>query len=345
MLHAACAHLQSQSAHPSRCASRLPASPHRITTQLEHPAIRLGLQLALMALAIPLTATVWLVTWLWGLVWGAGPAKEFKSVVITGATSGIGEALAIAYAGPGVVMGLTGRNEKRLSTVAAAARSKGATVCTLAADVRDAETLRAWLLEFDADTPIDCLIANAGVSENMLVKHAKAPPSFEAVTKDVFDINMSGVLNTVLPVLQGMKDRGRGQIALMASLASFARLRDNAAYCATKAAVRVWGECLRADLAGYGVGVTVIAPGFVQSPMTQVLRHAERPMQWNMESAVSVIKHGVSHNHAIVAFPTLVYVLAWLVGMVIPTNVLHSVASARLLPAMAYRRPRKLPAD
>src|SRR5882757_4396863 len=190
--------------------------------------------------------------------------KNFRSIVITGASSGIGEALAIDYAAPGVALALTGRDAGRLETVAAACRARGATVVADTVDVVDREAFAAWLTSFDDAHPVDLLIANAGVS---IDKDNSSLDDFSIVCK-TFAINVDGVFNTVEPLIGRLMKRRRGQIAVVSSLAGFIGLPYSASYNASKAAVRVWGESIRYVLRKSGVGVTVICPGFVVSRMT-----------------------------------------------------------------------------
>jgi short-subunit dehydrogenase len=238
--------------------------------------------------------------------------KSFTSIVITGASSGIGEALALDYAAPGVALALTGRDPARLDAVAAACRAKGATVVANTIDVVDRERLAAWLVAFDDAHPVDLVIANAGVS---IDKDNSSLDDFSVIRK-TFDVNVGGVLNTVEPLLSRLTARRRGQIAVMASLASFIGLPYSASYNASKAAVRVWGESIRYVLKKSGVGVSVICPGFVVSRITA---NAPFPMPFLMTSAraSSIIRRGLERNHARIAFPVGTKAAVWF-GQTLP---------------------------
>ena len=144
--------------------------------------------------------------------------KKFSRIVITGASSGIGEALALDYARSGVALALTGRDAGRLEAVAAACRAKGATVVADTIDVVDRERFAGWLTSFDDAHPVDLVIANAGIS---IDKDNSSLDDFSVIRKTL-DVNVGGVLNTVEPLLSRMIARKRGQIAVVASLASFA---------------------------------------------------------------------------------------------------------------------------
>jgi short-subunit dehydrogenase len=238
--------------------------------------------------------------------------KNFSSIVITGASSGIGEALAYDYAAPGMALALTGRDAGRLETVAAACRDKGATVVAETVDVVDREKFAAWLTAFDDAHPVDLLIANAGIS---IDKDNSSLDDFSVIRK-TFDVNVGGVLNTVEPLLARLMARKRGQLAIVASLASFIGLPYSASYNASKAAVRVWGESIRYVLKKDGIGVSVVCPGFVVSRMTA---QAPFPMPFLMsaERASAIIRRGLARNHARIAFPIGTKAAVWF-GQVLP---------------------------
>ena len=190
--------------------------------------------------------------------------KNPTSILITGASGGLGAALARAYAAPDVFLALTGRNQARLEAAAESCRGHGAEVATAGIDVVDAAALAAWLVEIDERRPLDLVIANAGISGGTVGGEGAAQ------TRRIFAVNVDGALNTVLPAIPRMQARRRGQIALMSSLSAFRALPGSPAYSASKAAVRFWGEALRGVLARDGIGVSVICLGYVRTPMTEI---------------------------------------------------------------------------
>jgi short-subunit dehydrogenase len=236
--------------------------------------------------------------------------ETFASIVITGASSGIGEALALDYAQPGVALALSGRDADRLKTVADACRAKGASVDEARIDVTDRAALAAWLTGFDDAHPVDLLIANAGVSiDNGL----SSLDDFSRI-RGTMAVNVDGVFNTVEPLIGRMMARKRGQIAVMASLASFIGLPEAASYNASKAAVRVWGESIRYVLKKHGIGVSVICPGFVA---TRINANAsfKMPFLMNTDRASAIIRRGLARNAARIAFPIPTKAAVWLGGV------------------------------
>jgi short-subunit dehydrogenase len=248
--------------------------------------------------------------------------KNFTSVVITGASNGIGETLALDYARPGVALALTGRDKARLEAVAAACQAKGATVRAGAINVVDRQALADWLTAFDEAHPVDLVIANAGVS----IDQDNSSLHDFSIIRETLNVNVGGVLNTVEPLLAPMQARRAGQIGIMSSLASFIGLPYSASYNASKAAVRVWGESIRYVLRKDGIGVSVICPGFVS---TRITSEAPFPMPFIMTTAraSAIIRRGLARDQARIAFPVGLKAAVWF-GLTIPGR-----WSARLLGA------------
>lgn len=236
--------------------------------------------------------------------------RDPRAILITGASSGIGEALAIAYARPGIFLGLLGRDRDRLTRVADTCRQRGAQVLDECRDVTDATGLAGWLQQVDTTHPLDLVIANAGVS-------AGTARGFEDAeqTRRLFAVNVDGVFNTVLPLIPALVARRRGQIAIMSSLASFRGLPGAPAYCASKAAVRVWGEALRTELAPTGVSVSVICPGFIESRMT-ASNNFHMPMLMPAARSAEIIVRGLARDRGRIAFPWPMYLATRLIAAV-----------------------------
>jgi short-subunit dehydrogenase len=239
--------------------------------------------------------------------------KAPRNILITGASSGLGEALALAYAAPGITLFLGGRDRQRAEAAAAACRARGAQAIVAVIDVTNRDDMAAWVVEADNTAALDLVIANAGISAGTGGQKGESGEQ----TRAIFTTNLVGVLNTVLPVIDLLRSRGRGQIALIASLAGFRGIPSSPAYCASKAAVRVWGEGLRGWLADQGIGVTVVCPGFVATRMTAVNRFP-MPFLLNAEEAAQRIKRGIETNRARVSFPWPLASVIWLLTALPP---------------------------
>jgi short-subunit dehydrogenase len=223
-----------------------------------------------------------------------------KSIVITGASSGIGKALALHYAKQGAILGLIGRDTGRLDAVTAACRAEGAQdVKTGVIDVRARAELMGWIADFDRVSPVDLLFANAGVTGGTTAEGAFEPNDLSFA---LVETNVLGVFNAVHAVLPAMITRGHGQIALIGSLAGFVPLADSPSYCASKAAVLAYGQALGDGLRWRGIKVSVICPGFVETPMANSVA-SSKPFQISADDAAKRIALGLERGRAIIAFP------------------------------------------
>ena len=244
---------------------------------------------------------------------------EHRSVLVTGASSGIGRALALAYAAPGTRLALLGRDAARLEAVAAAARSKGAAVETGTVDVRDRQAMAQWIAAADARQPFDLAVANAGITTGLGPGDLAEQP--EAV-RAIIATNLVGVLNTAEPLVAPMAARGRGHLAFVGSLAGLRGLPYSPAYCVTKAGVHAYAESLRGRLERRGVLVSLIVAGFVKTPLNDSIS-AIKPGEITDAQAAALIKRRLAKGHATIAFPWLLYALTRM---------------GRLLPARVYDR-------
>ena len=242
----------------------------------------------------------------------AGKPQPPRSILITGASSGIGEGLARLYAAPGVFLALSGRDGGRLGDVADACRKAGADVAAETMDVTDRAAMTVWVRSVDERHPLDLVIANAGISAG-----TSGTGDGDEQARDIFAVNLAGVINTIHPVLPALRRRGGGQIALMSSIAAFRGLPGTPAYAASKAAVKSYGEGLRPLLVDDGVRVSVVCPGFVESRMTAVNKF---PMPFIMTAAKSarIIRRGLARNKARIVFPWPMHLMMWLLGTLPP---------------------------
>lgn len=223
----------------------------------------------------------------------------FSVVIVTGASSGLGAELAKAYAAPGVTLGLLGRDRERLAATAERCKTMGADVRVASIDVADATAMAGWLGDFDRQHPADLVIANAGTSAGPEPQNASE--GVDSAQRQI-RVNLLGAVNTVEPLLPAMCRRGRGRVAVVASIAAYRGLPYSPGYCASKAGLRAYAEALRPRLAPRGVGVTIVCPGFFVSPMTDRFE-GPTPFLASVEAAARKVKRAVDRGRRRAAFP------------------------------------------
>jgi len=241
--------------------------------------------------------------------------KHPKNVLITGASSGIGEALALYYAAPDVTLFLSGRDKERLDAVGTQCQEQGATVNCQIIDVINQDAMAAWINQIFETHPLDLVIANAGISGGTGGVMEGEP--FDAA-RNIFDVNIYGVLNTIGPVITKMQNKEvediKGQVAIVSSLAGFRGWNGAPAYTASKGCVRFYGEALRGSLRNSGIQVNVILPGFVTSRMT-AKNEFSMPMKISAERAATIIGKGLARNKGRIAFPLPMHFMAWFMSV------------------------------
>ncbi|MGZ8190182.1 MAG: SDR family NAD(P)-dependent oxidoreductase [Methylococcaceae bacterium] len=251
---------------------------------------------------------------------------EPEVVLITGATGAIGGALAQYYAKPGVHLILQGRNDILLNEIAAGCTTRGATVSRLTMDLRDTPALQQTLAEIAASRLPDLVIANAGMNINAGADHqGESWQDIEAL----LDLNIKSTFALVNSLIPAMRQRGSGQIALMSSLAAFYGLPVTPSYCASKAALKTYGEALRGGLARDGIKVNVIMPGYVKSAMCDAMP-GPKIFLWPPEKAARVIAKGLAKNHPRISFPFPLNFGTWLLSVMPPA------LSGRILQLLNY---------
>lgn len=242
-----------------------------------------------------------------------------KVVFLTGASSGIGEALAVALASRGAKFALLARRGDELERIAELCRSAGSETLVFPADVTDAAAVAEAAERTRKELgPIDVLVANAGIGGNDEATRTWDP---EAV-KRVIDVNLLGSVNAVHAVLPAMLERGEGHLVAISSLAGFRGLPRSAAYCASKAGMTSFFESVRLDVQHRGVDVTIIQPGFIKTPLTSG-REAAMPYIMELEDSIPYFLKAIENRKKFAAFP-------WQLATL--------VRSARVFPAWLYDR-------
>ncbi|WP_417276045.1 SDR family oxidoreductase [Castellaniella sp.] len=247
-----------------------------------------------------------------------------QRVFITGASSGIGAALARQYASQGAMLGLVGRRQDALQQVLAGLPGQGHQLYVL--DVRDRDALHSAALDFLQTGPVDRVLACAGISAGTLTDE---PEDF-AVFQAIIDTNLLAMVATFEPFLASMRARRQGVLVGIGSVAGVRGLPGAGAYSASKAAVRAYCESLRVELYGSGVQVVTIAPGFIATPMT-----AHNP--YRMPFLMPVERFAQQAMRAIEArdrYRVLPWQMAW-AGRLLP------LVPGAVFDAVAARRKRK----
>ncbi|MFT3962117.1 SDR family oxidoreductase [Propionivibrio sp.] len=248
-------------------------------------------------------------------------------VFITGASSGIGGALAHHYARQGATLGLAARRGDLLRTLAAELAAAGAAgVSEYPLDVTDADALRDAAADFLTGGAPDIVVANAGVSSGTLTECREDL----AAIRRILEINVYGLAATFSPFIPAMRERGQGRLAGIASVAGIRGLPGAEAYSASKAAAIAYLESLRVELRGSGVRVVTIAPGYIATPMTA---HNPYPMPFMLPADEAARRFARA-----IAKGTSYTVIPWQMGIV--------AKGLRLLPNWLYDRlfanaPRK----
>jgi len=251
------------------------------------------------------------------------------SVFITGASSGIGAALARRYAAQGASVGLLARRGEMLKHLA---DELGSTTWFRAGDVGDPAFMQQAAADFCAQHGIpDIVIANAGISVGT---HASEPEDL-AVLERILRTNVLGLAATLQPFVTPMRERGRGTLVGIASMAGWRGLPGGGAYSASKSAAITWLESLRVELHGSGVKVVTICPGYIDTPMTRVNPY-RMPFRLTAEVGARRIARAIDAGRSLAIVPWQMRVASW--GLRAAPNWLYDRLAAR-----APRKPRNLP--
>jgi len=243
-----------------------------------------------------------------------------RAILITGASRGLGASLAEIYAGPGVTLYLGGRNAERLDAVRRQCIDCGADASVAAIDVTDRAAMDNWVAHADAQTPLDLVIANAAVTGG--TRPGNLPEDLHRAQR-LLSVNLFGQMNTIHPAMERMIPRRRGQVALVSSLAGYIGFPFSPAYCASKAALKIYGESLRGLLIKHNVTVSVVCPGFMDTPMNETI-NSPMPFMISALDAAERIKQQLSKGRRLICLPRRLYWLT-LLQAAIPRSLSYAV--------------------
>ena len=247
--------------------------------------------------------------------------KNPNNIVITGASSGIGLALAKAYALKNRTLLLLGRNKERLEKCQKICNKLGANSIINICDVKEKNRLNKIIKDFNRKHPIDLAIANAGISAGTSGKGENYTQ-----LKEIYDTNIYGVINTIDPLIEDFKSRKSGQIAIISSIASFRGLPSAPAYSSSKACIRYYAEALRGELSQHNISVNIICPGYIKTPLTDKNKFP-MPLLMEADYAAKHIKTQLSKNKALVIFPKTLYYIIKLCS-VLPSKISDKIFAA-----------------
>jgi short-subunit dehydrogenase len=230
-----------------------------------------------------------------------------RVAVITGASSGIGRALAVALASRGARVGVTARRADRLDELVREVHTAGGTIEAAACDVGDRlATVAAIRTLAERLGPVELLVANAGAA------HSAIDPLNVTGLEEMVRVNLLGVAYSFEAVMDSMLARRCGHLVAISSIAAYKGLPGSGAYCATKAAVNTYCEGLRIELRGRGVAVTCVCPGFVHTEMTAGKTHA-MPFAMGADAAARRILRALPWHPKVFNFPRR---MSWLMGLI-----------------------------
>ncbi|NVB38134.1 SDR family NAD(P)-dependent oxidoreductase [Pseudenhygromyxa sp. WMMC2535] len=232
----------------------------------------------------------------------AGPSRRFASALITGASSGIGAALARALAAEGTEVVLAARREQALRALADEIIAAGGRAHVQVLDVADPAHTEAVVRELDEAHALELVIANAGTSRS---RHGTALRWEDCAS--IIDVNIRGAVATLTGAIPGMVARGHGHLVGVSSVAQYRGLPGSSCYAASKAFLSTFLEGLRIDLASAGVAVTDVRPGFVDTPMSASVRN--KIFEVEVDYAAQKILDAASHARKVLVFPPAMGVL------------------------------------
>lgn len=239
-------------------------------------------------------------------------------ILITGASSGIGEALAIEMASRGFAVGLIARRAPELTALSERIETQGGTAAWATADVTDLEGLVAAVQAIEAKLgPTSILVANAGISG----RSPTSNPDLSRIHK-VMDVNFTGAIHATKAVLPHMMASKSGHLVVISSVAGFRGLPKSSAYSSSKAAISTYWESLRVEVQPHGIAATTINPGYIKTPLTDKNNHP-MPFIISVEKAAKIMANGILARRKVITFP---WKMRWVMRLM------------RILPVWLYDR-------
>jgi short-subunit dehydrogenase len=236
------------------------------------------------------------------------PKNEPRKALVTGASSGIGAALAKKLAARGIEVWLAARRADALDKVIEEIEKAGGRAHKLVLDVAQLDATYERLTTLDKESGgMDLVVANAGIGGE-LASHNVAETPWEA-TRDLFQVNLLGATATLSPFIPRMLERGHGHLVGVSSIAADVPMPRGAAYGASKAGLTFWLESLDIELRSKGVAVTIVHPGFVKTPLTDQINE-KLPFMLELDKAVSIMDRGIAKRSRMVRFPFLLGAIA-----------------------------------
>ena len=234
--------------------------------------------------------------------------QEYSRYALTGASGGIGIALALHYAAPGVALELAGRDEQVLSDLAQRCREKGAEVTVSTFDVRDERAFGDWIDGVTAKEDLHALILAAGVSASVRSEASQVVPETQWDLARQLDVNATSTIlaaNRAIGNLLRTRPKRQCRIALIASVAALTGLPSSPGYSASKAALVTYGQAMRRVCRGSGISVSVVLQGYVTSPMSRRFV-GRKPFEMSAEKAAQIIAVRLEKNRFRIVFPRIV---------------------------------------
>ncbi|EHH68466.1 SDR family NAD(P)-dependent oxidoreductase [Gluconobacter morbifer] len=238
--------------------------------------------------------------------------------LITGASSGIGAALALYYARPGTHLSLWGRNMRRLEETAEQVRKRGSTVSVLSLDLCETETAFETLRAADDENTVDLLVLGAGLGD---IRPEGALAEAAEDVRKISLVNFTTPATLATEMAGRMALRKQGNIVLLGSVAAFHDLPVATAYSGSKAGLARFSTALHAAMAPHGVKITLVSPGYVDTPMSRRLE-GPRPFLVTPQKAARLIGRAVRQGRAHLVFPWP-FMIARILEMLVPRPVAH----------------------